>query len=116
MKHVLVALVLLLSWPARAEFYTGNELVQRMRAYQQSAAGQVPSSYADASAYMFFVAGVHDTLDNLDIFCTPANSTLGQVAAVVEKYLVAHPERWANAASTLVADALREAFPCKAGK
>lgn len=62
-------------------------------------------------AFLAYVAGVYDTLSFA--FSTPDGVTVGQICAIVSKYLKNHPERWSEAADLLVVDALREAFPLK---
>ena len=44
--------------------------------------------------------------------CPPPESNGGQVLAIVEKFMRAHPELWHHRAQPLIGAALREAFPC----
>ena len=44
--------------------------------------------------------------------CPPKKVTGGQVLAIVEKFMRAHPELWHNMAQPLIGVALRESFPC----
>jgi hypothetical protein len=64
--------------------------------------------------YYSYVAGVHDTLDALGIVCASTSVSVGQVSAVVAKFVKENPERWDEPAVGLVSDALIKAFPCKA--
>ena len=72
-------------------------------------------------ACMSYVVGVADMLDamsqrKLDSFkpfCTPDETTSGQLHRVVVKHLKAHPELAHAPALFLVIVALREAFPCQ---
>ena len=45
--------------------------------------------------------------------CFPKGVTVGQLEAIVKKWLSLHPARWNEAAVDLVEEALRESFPCK---
>jgi hypothetical protein len=56
--------------------------------------------------------GVHDALDGV-VFCSPEHAKAGQIQAVVQKYVRERPGRWNEGANFLVAEALKEAFPCK---
>ena len=58
-----------------------------------------------------YVMGVSDALSG-QAFCITSENTAGQLAAVVRKYLEDHPDRWQFTASSLVVDALHQAFPC----
>ena len=48
-----------------------------------------------------------------DALCVPGESTKGQLADVVIKYLEQNPERRHLEAGSLVPEALNRAFPCK---
>jgi hypothetical protein len=45
-------------------------------------------------------------------YCTPPNVTPGQLQKIVIKHLNEHPEKLHKSASSLVQEALFEAFPC----
>jgi hypothetical protein len=45
--------------------------------------------------------------------CPPPGMPLGQEIDVVKRFLTAHPEKRHFSASSLVIDALAEAFPCR---
>ncbi len=112
MKAISATLLLLLFAvrPSFAEFYTGNVLVGSMREYEKAVRNDPSRDLRLATAFTEFIAGVYDSRE-MD-FCTPERTTLGQIAAVVSKYLNAHPEQWNQAAYLLVLLALKEAFPC----
>lgn len=122
MKQIFAVLVFaasLASGVANAKFFSGQELKDLTReidkADRGAPIGDDTTMVARVSAigsYMGFVAGVSDALDGL-AFCIPAGVTLGQAGAVVNKYLKEHPEEWNESGTTLVARALRQAFPCK---
>lgn len=61
--------------------------------------------------YMGYVSGVSNSFTGIG-FCPPSNVTNGQSAAIVWKWLSAHPEVWNESGSSLVFAALAEAFPC----
>ena len=117
MKRTAVALVLLvivlavaLTPASAAIFLTGNTLAERC-------AGDVvnpnaPDTYP-AGVCIGYVAGVSDQIDTA---CTPKGVTVGQIVAVVKKYLNDHHERLHYSAASLVEEALQAAFPCKKKK
>jgi hypothetical protein len=113
--RLFIVAVLLVSSPGLAYFYSGNQLVGWMREYERFDRGDLKADHVLVRSYMSFVAGVHDTGDEI-LFCTPQQTTVGQVCAVVAKYLQANPERWDKSANFLVLDALTGAFPCQATK
>jgi len=60
-------------------------------------------------------AGASETVRPL--FCIPANGLeIGQAARVVARFLRNHPERLTQDAIALTVDALRDSFPCGAGR
>lgn len=61
-----------------------------------------------------YVVGVMSVMDYMNVLCLPDNSTHGQAALVVKKYLSDHPEKLHLNANKLVLDAIEEAFPCSA--
>ena len=94
-------------------FITGNRLVELMREYDKDepgiSSGEV--NLVRVGVFLAYVTGVYDTLSFA--FSTPDGMTVGQICAIVSKYLKNHPERWSESADLLVVDALREAFPLK---
>jgi hypothetical protein len=114
---LVLAAILASSFPAPAAsggiyIIRGNLLVEAMREYEKAERKDERTNYADAARYQWFVMGVHDALSG-EIFCAPEQVTLAQVAAVVAKYLNAHPEEWNEPAFVLVTRALKQAFPCR---
>jgi len=106
---ILALLVLCISSDSSAFFEDGNNLVRRLREFEKARAGDPNANYDDATYYMGFVIGVHDaTAYNYN---TPSQITVGQIWAVVAKYLKDNPEKWSQPASLLVMEALRKAFP-----
>lgn len=97
-----------------AEIMEGHELVRIMQEYEQGnalGAKRPSSAHFPTGKVMGFVMGVHDTLDEI-AFCSPPGTNVGQLCAVVGKYLKDHPAEWNSAATVLVQKALAEAFPC----
>jgi Rap1a immunity proteins len=105
-------LALLLAAPISADFIDGHKLSQWLAA---KAVLERPSP-TGAEHYAAFtgqgyVMGVADVLDGAAL-CLPKDTTVRQVSTVVERYLHDNPARLGMAASSLVAEALREQFPC----
>lgn len=87
--------------PAQAQFFSGNELYERIRE------GKI-------SQVMFYVAGVHDANDKV-LFCSPSDVTLGQALDVVRRYLESRPEQRHLSADFLASQAMRAVWPCRKG-
>jgi hypothetical protein len=115
MFKLIFAFTLLIALPTQTRanmFYDGNRLYEICTAPEEK--------HASWGVCLGFILGAHDAVRDAQelgflagkIHCTPTNATTGQVRDVVVRYLEEHPaERHINA-SALVADALREAFPC----
>ena len=61
-----------------------------------------------------YVIGVVDTLNRIT-FCVPlggSGATIGQINHVVYNYMQQHPQQWNKPAGVVVADALRNSWPC----
>ena len=112
---LVLAAILASSFPASAHycFWSGNDLVKGMRAYEKSEHQDGEVNQVDVSVYKGFVFGAHDSLSANGYVCSDDRVTSGQVFAVVAKYLNAHPEEWNKSAAALVTAALKQAFPCK---
>ncbi len=112
LRLVPLFLCLAITQPAFAEHYffnSGNKFVEYMREYEKEERGE-NGAWSKAGIYIGYVAGVHD--QNFRAFCKSKNVSLGQVTAIVAKYLREHPEKWDRPAFALVTAALRGAFPC----
>lgn len=114
MKIMAAFLLLILSVVSHAHFVDGNELVANMRDWERASQKSTETNYMNASHYSGYVKGVHDALELSDVICPPDNVTVGQVNAIVAKFLNANPERWGKPAFFLVSQSLKGAFPCKA--
>jgi hypothetical protein len=93
---------------AQADFFTGNDLKARLVAWEDKSNNDSVSSSIGAG----YVIGVADAFNGIYI-CLPASVTLGQVSAIVLKYLNQHPEDLHKWASVLSYNALIASFPCK---
>jgi hypothetical protein len=87
---------------AHAGFIDGNRLQQWSRGDDSAGAG----------LFMGYVVGVADTGDGV-LFCPGIGVIVGQLTAVVAKYLENNPEQWDHEAMPLVTRALLQAFPCE---
>lgn len=108
------ALALAMS-PALADFFGAKQLVEwadQAPLRNSSDPVEAMNGIVAASNFQQYVVGFHDAGDNR-LFCTPQSVTVGQLQAVVEKYLRANPEQWHERASVAVTAALASAFPCK---
>lgn len=103
MKKLLVLLAFCGS--AHAEFYSGNELWQRLNS----------ESVVERSISMGFVAGVSDAITNI-LTCPPDYSTVGQAKDIVYRWIAENPQHRHFSASSLVVAALSSAWPCKKGQ
>jgi hypothetical protein len=102
MKHIITALALVASTTASAQFYSGNELLQRMDSQ-------------DANLQMLtmgYVAGVVD-MTRGEYHCAPASVTLGQVRDMVRNYIYNNPANRHMNGSVLVTLPLMGVWPCQ---
>lgn len=86
---------------ARAEFFTGNDLLDKFRS----------EALASKGVGLGYVMGVHDALHGVTI-CTPDHVTSGQLRDMVRNYLDNTPAIRHLSADSIVADVLKRAFPC----
>jgi hypothetical protein len=97
--------------------YSGNELVEAMRGSDRVNANASGIDYTDYVLSGEFRAYIHGVCDATRYtYNIPDSVTLGQLVAVVSKYLKNHPEEWNDPAVVLVIKALKETFPLKGGK
>ena len=92
---------------AYADFTDGNELQQWL-----SESEATNESRYHTGIFRGYVGGVVDIGNNI-LFCTGSGVTRGQYTAVVKKYIKNNPEKWNIGASSLVIEAMKQAFPCK---
>ena len=103
MKKIILGL-LFLSFSAQAAFIDGNKLLEYAREEERSG--------NSSGMLLGYIAGVHDAFDS-SVICTPSNATLGQLKAIVVKFLKENPEVWAKTGDNVIFTALSRAFPCK---
>jgi hypothetical protein len=104
MKKLLIVLALLSS-SAHAEFFTGNNLHEKLNS----------TDTLDRIHGMGFVQGVFDVYVNVT-FCPPSNVTAGQVRDMVKNYLTNSPAIRNYAAESIINLALKQAWPCEQKK
>lgn len=97
----LVLCVALCATSAYAEFWDGNQLLERLNS---------SSTVARATA-LGYIMGVSDTMQGAN-HCPPENVTAGQLQDMVTNYLNNVPAQRHKTADTLVLLVLRGAFPC----
>ena len=100
MRAALLTLALLCG-SAHAEFYTGNELLQRLNS----------ESLAERSAALGYIMGVADTGLGV-VHCTPPNATAGQMESMVRNYLTNVPAERHRSADNIVSRILKVTWPC----
>jgi len=113
MKKAIISLFLTIS--LNASFTDGNRLVEDMREYKIWSNGKKNVDYGKVMGFMGYVSGVSDSLGGV-LICYPSNVTLGQVNAIVIKYIENNPDKWNQNASFLVSNPLIKTFPCKKTK
>ena len=91
---------------------SGHKLVEHMREYEKFEKDPSGSTYEDFKMghYIGYVTAVSDVIKNFGVIGVE-EVTVGQLCAVVAKYLKANPEQWHELAAYLVVMALQEAFP-----
>lgn len=96
-----------------AQYVDGNLLKDWAYAHDRVVRRSVleDTDFAAMGRFTGYVAAIHDSLDGT-IVCGGADVSLGQVTAVVSKYIQDHPEVWNGPAPAIVLVALGEAFPC----
>jgi hypothetical protein len=94
-------------------FFDGNVLVGLMREYEAYIKGG--ECNVRAGEYMAYIMGVEDAYERV-VPISPDDATGNQIVAIVSKYLKTHPEQWSESAASLVAKALKQAFPLRKSK
>jgi hypothetical protein len=113
LKRLLASAVLVLFVShANAQFLTGNDLVEYMRADDKSNRGHPNPDYFKVGIYTGFVIAVVDAYHSAGMLCGLDQVTGGQAKAIVSRYLKANPTKWNSPAVDLAREALRSAFPC----
>lgn len=102
-----MTLLFLASSNVYADFTDGNELQHWL-----SESESTNESRYHSGLFRGYVSGVVDTGNDV-LFCTGNGVTRGQYTAVITKYIRNNSEKWNNGASSLVIEAMQQAFPCK---
>ena len=113
-KSMLASALLLPGIPqASVSFLDGIKLNEWSNAVDRTVGNNPsPADYLENGYFTGYVIGVSDMRDRLTI-CLPQGVTVGQLIAIVQKYLRANPEKWNHGAQDLVLNAFRTAFPCR---
>jgi hypothetical protein len=106
------AVLVLFAGQANAQIFSGNKLVEDMREVDKYDRGHPSPNFVSLGFYQGFVAGAFDAYDSAGMLCGTDQVTLGQVEAIVSRYLKAHPTKWHVPAIDLARGALLTAFPC----
>lgn len=103
MKKLLIALLMVPAM-ARAEFFTGNELYQKLTS----------ADHGDRMYAMGFVVGAYDMGVHV-FFCprTETGITVGQVQDIVRNYMAANPGQRHRTAEFMIREAFKEIWPCQ---
>ena len=117
MKRLLGALlfaVLVQAFPAQAQWADGNQLKNLGYASQRLDQDRFDIGDPPKEAqFQGYLQGVMDAkVSASEQFCLPPRMKLGQIQAVVIKYLNDHPEQLHLSGDALVTSALMRAFPC----
>jgi hypothetical protein len=115
MKHFAAAAGMALAMSAasndaRAGFDDGNSLERLCSS----------SNVVEAGVCAGYVAGALDMKEAVDIllngasraYCLPQNATIGQLTAVIRKWMYNNPERLHQSAASIVGVAMINAYPC----
>lgn len=114
---VALALSLFISSFSHAYFYSGNDLKKWIDARERIDAGRsLRTDHQADAALMGYIMGVYDSLEmdlgvNLKKCWMGRNPTVGQLTAIVSKYLKEHPEKWTSSAVLIITEAITDA--CK---
>ena len=100
MKHTILALALICG-SAQAEFYTGNDLLQRIDS----------ESHGEKMLALGYVIGVFDVGQSV-LHCAPPSVTAGQIRDMAAAYLRGFPAKRHKSAESLVNEVLAAAWPC----
>ena len=97
---------------AQATFVDGKKLKEWSDAAERHEAGNARDTDAYVTGlYMGYVEGVADIMDGT-IICLSGETTVGQVTAIVTKFLKDNPEKWKLPANYIIGYALTPVFPC----
>ena len=100
----LLAALLMLPALARAEFWTGNRLYERLTSAETT----------DRVQAMGYVMGVYDVYVNVT-FCPgdQTSITVGQIRDMATAWLAANPVQRNKTAESLLNEVFKQAWPCR---
>lgn len=102
MKYIVAAMIALASMTARAEFFTGNDLLAMLNSTEEP----------QRNMGLGYIAGAFDTGHGV-VHCAPGNVTLGQAKDVIHNTLKNAPAIRHLTADVIVAGVLKQLWPCK---
>ncbi len=102
MKTKIFLLLILSCSVAHAQFMSGNQLKEHCNKNNDSPVG--------VAVCLGYVQGIADANDPL--FCFPRGVVVGQLSAIVKKYLNDNPAQLHLSGDMLVTHAFRQSFPC----
>jgi hypothetical protein len=126
---VIAIIIAATSSGAQAQFYNGNEILQKCQTaigfVSGYVSGAVDKSFADTThmSVMFFklydktkheeqTKSVTESLLDVQGFCVPKDATNGQLADILCKYLRENPAERQKQAAILLDNALKSVWPC----
>ena len=101
----IIIAMLLASTPAKAEFFSGNDLATKLNS----------SNTIDQAVALGFIQGVFDVYVSITI-CPPNNAagiTAGQLNDMIKNYLNNNPALRHHTAESIINEALKALWPCK---
>lgn len=85
-----------------ADYFTGNGIMDTWN-----------NKYHESNSMIRgYFAGVQDVYNGV-YFCVDPEVKMSQAAEIIIKYMKDNPEKWHEAGSILVIEALNKSFPCK---
>ena len=101
MKKLLIALLMIPAM-ARAEFFTGNDLLALIQSRE----------VIDRMQALGYIQGVFDANMSI-VICPPSGVTAGQVQDMIRNYLQNIPATRNRSADRIIQDALKSVWPCQ---
>jgi hypothetical protein len=112
MRIILAVAILLVVADANATYMSGDRLHQLGLAVARNAKGtSTDEDVRNGFTFYGYIEGVLDSVNDKEV-CVPTTVTIGQVGAMVSKFLDEHPEGWHYNASSVVVVALQSTFGC----
>lgn len=111
-RKIAVALLVCTASICAHATYSGNDLLVGLIEGDKVQEEKQNANTAKAGVAIGYVMGVSDTLHNSRVTCLPKAATIGQVVAVVQKFLGNNPAKRHLSADILIEAAIQDAFPC----